>query len=681
MFFVRFFKIYIFIFLLLETIDFILDYVNNLIFFYQVDLKTFCNFFLNQQFITIFQLEFQFCQQQINQLTFSVNVDYFSKQILSKIHKIKQQYYLKMKQDSINIVVLKGKEHQYLLQLENVIGKGAVSEVFLGKIIQNDKTVAIKVLRDKKIESNQQNSYLQREYEVCLKIKSVQDNDEKQGKLNHNVLRILDCLDFKANENKISCQSSRVNPANTYNNLIDYIQEKYIITEYCNKSSLYDYLTDKGFSLQLTEVLDTSMQIAQGLKFLHDQKIMHRDLKPENIFVHEVNQDKYLFKIGDFGIGKQFQEEGIEQSFVGTINYMSPEVINRQQYSNQIDYWSLGCIIYEIYKGYQMFRGYTEKEVEEKIKNFRSQQHFVFSLNISLENIIHKCLVSSNQGGYQNIDQIINDIQSLQNEKQQQKQQEEKQFQLQQDRQNKQKQYKLTMQFKQLYQQQLQEKNQLQQNLFNFQKSPNNGQAQNKIKDQNFNQMMQTLQYQDKNNFEKVLIKNQQISNITKKECLHAIKPQHEYKKEESISNNSKLDFENKDNYLNANHINSQNIQDQNYRQQKSNIQQPSINNNSQNQNTYLSIQQQQNKQNSSYKFFYPNKKNSYQSDYNRLNNHKSNNQEQNQQEQQKIKTISAQNEQIARGSSCINGAVRIIQAEKTIKARSISRNKQYFDQ
>ena len=64
-------------------------------------------------------------------------------------------------------------------------------------------------------------------------------------------------------------------------------------------------------------------QIAEGLKHMHDKRIMHRDLKPANIFL---SADETI-KIGDFGLGRVFSEETIEAySKVGTPLYMSPEV-------------------------------------------------------------------------------------------------------------------------------------------------------------------------------------------------------------------------------------------------------------------------------------------------------------------------------------------------------------------
>ncbi|KAL4506975.1 hypothetical protein ABPG72_001396 [Tetrahymena utriculariae] len=381
-----------------------------------------------------------------------------------------------MASNSNKIVILQGEKYQYQLNLENVIGRGAISEIFIGSVNnQENQTVAIKVLRNKKLDSNQQNNYLEREYKFCQEIKKNQDLDEKQDKLNPNVLRIFECLDYRANIQQISCQSSKINFNDNENRLNDLRQEKYIITEYCNSKNLFDYAASKGFSLQ-SEALDISLQIAKGLKFLQDLKIMHRDLKPENILVHQVKEGMYIFKIGDFGIVNNFDQEGIEQSFVGTLNYMSPELINKQNYTQEIDYWSLGCIIYEIFNGYQMFCGFTEKEVAEKIRKFRFQ-NFQLTQNQPLNKIILKCMLSYQKEGYKHIDQIITELQNLQKQQQQkqqfqynqpiqqlqqQQQQEKLQFQ-QQQKLPQQQQFQQNLQFQQLQQNQQQEKQQFEQ--------------------------------------------------------------------------------------------------------------------------------------------------------------------------------------------------------------------------
>jgi len=85
------------------------------------------------------------------------------------------------------------------------------------------------------------------------------------------------------------------------------------------------------------------VQIIQGLKYLHDNKIMHRDLKCANIFLLKNG----TLKLGDLNVSK-IVKMGMCSTQTGTPYYASPEVWSDKPYDYKSDLWSVGCILYEL---------------------------------------------------------------------------------------------------------------------------------------------------------------------------------------------------------------------------------------------------------------------------------------------------------------------------------------------
>ena len=119
-----------------------------------------------------------------------------------------------------------------------------------------------------------------------------------------------------------------------------------LVMEFANKGDLFQKITyykQMQKSFEEIEIWRILIQILQGLKCLHDHKILHRDLKSANIFLFNNN----LAKIGDLNVSK-VAKSGIGHTQTGTPYYASPEVWNDESYTSKSDIWSLGCVIYEM---------------------------------------------------------------------------------------------------------------------------------------------------------------------------------------------------------------------------------------------------------------------------------------------------------------------------------------------
>ena len=120
----------------------------------------------------------------------------------------------------------------------------------------------------------------------------------------------------------------------------------FFVMPFLSGGELFTHLKKfKRFSEEMVKFYGAQISIA--LQYLHDKNIIYRDLKPENILLDE----KGYLCLADFGMAKKLEYSKKALSFCGTPEYLAPEIIKGDGYDQNIDWWSLGIIFYELLCG------------------------------------------------------------------------------------------------------------------------------------------------------------------------------------------------------------------------------------------------------------------------------------------------------------------------------------------
>ncbi|XP_034936535.1 3-phosphoinositide-dependent protein kinase 1 isoform X2 [Chelonus insularis] len=248
-----------------------------------------------------------------------------------------------------NILIQKRTPKDYIFG--KVIGEGSFSIVYLAKDIHTNREHAIKVCEKRYIIKEKKTEYIKREKEVLNMLAGAK----------HSFVRLF-------------C---------TFQDL----ERLYFVLSYAKNGELLPYINKVGsFDIECTKFY--SAEILRGLEYLHGLGIIHRDLKPENILL----DDKMHILITDFGSAKILKDDSDSDtsliqpcednslnkdepekrrprrnSFVGTAQYVSPEILTDKTASRASDLWALGCIIYQMVSGLPPFRSRSEYLIFQKI--------------------------------------------------------------------------------------------------------------------------------------------------------------------------------------------------------------------------------------------------------------------------------------------------------------------------
>jgi eukaryotic-like serine/threonine-protein kinase len=202
-------------------------------------------------------------------------------------------------------------------EVEELVGEGAMAQVYRARDPEIGRTVAIKLLKEEFCVDEEYVTRFLREARAA-------------GAISHpNIVTVFD----------VGRSGTR----------------PYITMEFLDESSLADQLA-AGTKFGLKEILNLGIQLARALDHAHARGIVHRDVKPGNIMLFQHAQ---VAKITDFGIARLDRSDDLQKTNAGTIlgtpRYMSPEQAAGKELDGRSDLFSLGAIFYELLTGKKAF--------------------------------------------------------------------------------------------------------------------------------------------------------------------------------------------------------------------------------------------------------------------------------------------------------------------------------------
>ena len=252
------------------------------------------------------------------------------------------------------------------------IGGGGMSEVYKAKCHKLNRYVAIKVLKE---EFGKDDNF----------VKKFNIEAQAAAGLSHpNIVNIYDVV----NENNMH----------------------FIVMELIEGITLKDYIASKGM-LDIKEAINIALQVAKGLECAHERNIVHRDVKPQNIIISVDG----TVKVADFGIAKATTEETINAFALGSVHYISPEQAKGAYTDIRSDIYSLGVSLYEMISGRVPFNGENAVAVALAHVEEVVTPPSIYNSKISpeLETIVLKCMQKSPDRRYQNLKELIRELQNL----------------------------------------------------------------------------------------------------------------------------------------------------------------------------------------------------------------------------------------------------------------------------
>ena len=264
-----------------------------------------------------------------------------------------------------------GKKLDGRYEIQEIIGVGGMANVYRAYDSIDDRTVAVKILRDE----HMQNDELLRRFRNESKAIAV---------LSHpNIVKVYDV---------------------SFNEDI-----QYIVMEYIDGITLKEYIEQQKV-LRWKEAVHFTVQILRALQHAHDKGIVHRDIKPQNIMLLADG----TIKVADFGIARfaRASQQTVTDKAIGSVHYISPEQAKGDVTDEKSDIYSVGVMLYEMTTGKLPFD--AESPVSVALQQIQSQPKTPRSINPDipegLEDIIIRAMQKDPARRYQSAAEMLRDI-------------------------------------------------------------------------------------------------------------------------------------------------------------------------------------------------------------------------------------------------------------------------------